>query len=216
MGPDALLSSAPRPEPSEVPELLLAELRHRVSNNMQMILSFIAHEEAATDVPEVKAALSKVAARVKALAASHDALQRLALTDILDVSELLAKIAAGVVDLHAGRCTLEVKAGPLLLTAQRAMHLGVIVNELITNSCKYAYPAGQSGPIHLSIAQDPAGGGQIVVRDSGVGFSTETLTGDRKKLGLRLIKRLAGHAGIKIEAFNDGGAVARLTFAPGA
>lgn len=187
--------------------LLLREVNHRVSNSLQLIVSLTRLQEGTLEDPGAREALAQMRARVVAVAQVHrrlytsDDVRVVALPDYL--RGLLEEIGRSV-----GADGIELHAEPLEVPTDRAVSLGVIVTELVTNALKYAYPDGR-GPIRVWV-KVREGQGRILVEDDGVGVVTKTGTG----LGRRIVDALAASLGGAVEQVKrDGGTSIRVRFA---
>jgi two-component sensor histidine kinase/CheY-like chemotaxis protein len=185
-------------------EVLLREVNHRVGNSLQIIASLL-HLQAASADDDVKAALTNAMGRVAAVAqvhrklyTSHD-VQRVMLDQYLEgLLEDLRRSAEGE------RLTqLTLKAEPMEIDPDRAVAVGIIVNELVINAVKYAYPEA-SGPIHveLSRADDDV---VISVVDQGVGLQAVPAPGSTG-MGRRIVEAMAAKldADIKLDSGPSG------------
>jgi len=189
-------------------EVLLREVNHRVGNSLQIIASLLHLQANSSTEDDVKAALTNAMGRVAAVAqvhrrlyTSHD-LKSVLLNQYLDaLMEDLRRSAEGN---RMSRLTL--KAGPIEIDPDRAVAIGIIVNELVMNAVKYAYPDG-AGPIHVDLH---AQGDDLVlsIADDGVGLNAKsdprsTGMGQRivTAMALKLeadVERDPAHAGTKI------------------
>jgi two-component sensor histidine kinase len=176
-------------------EVLLREVNHRVGNSLQIIASLL-HLQASTSAQEdVKAALTNAMGRVAAVAqvhrrlyTSHD-LKSVLLNQYLDA--LLEDLRRSAEGNKMSRLTL--KAEPIEIDPDRAVAIGIIVNELVMNAVKYAYPDG-AGPIHVELK---AQGDDLLlsIADDGVGLNVKT---DPRSTGMgqRIVSAMAS----KLEA----------------
>jgi two-component sensor histidine kinase len=189
-------------------EVLLREVNHRVGNSLQIIASLLTLQANASTQDDVKAALTNAMGRVAAVAqvhrrlyTSHD-LKSVLLNQYLDA--LLEDLRRSTESNRMSRLTL--RAEPIEIDPDRAVAIGIIVNELVMNAVKYAYPDG-AGPIHVAL---DAEGDDIVmsIADDGVGLKARadprsTGMGQRivsamaAKLEAR-VERDAAHAGTRI------------------
>ncbi|HYZ33084.1 MAG TPA: histidine kinase dimerization/phosphoacceptor domain -containing protein, partial [Crenalkalicoccus sp.] len=169
--------------------VLLREVNHRVANSLQLISSLARMQESAITDPGARHALSEMRNRIAAVAQVH---RRLYTSD--DVrSVALDGYLAGLLDeiaRSAGAPPIELCAEPLRVPPDRAVSLGVIVSELVTNAMKYAYPGG-SGPIRVRLTSE-AGAALLEVVDEGVGLGNG---GSGSGLGGRVVAALAGALG---------------------
>src|SRR5215472_12127306 len=149
-------------------ELLLREVNHRVGNSLQIIASLLHLQASTSTQDDVKAALTNAMGRVAAVAQVHrrlytsQDLKSVVLNQYLDA--LLDDLRRSTEGERMSRLTL--KAEPIEIDPDRAVAVGIIVNELVMNAVKYAYP-DDAGPIHVELRGD---GGDIVlsISDDGV------------------------------------------------
>jgi len=181
-------------------EALLHEVNHRVANSLQLVSAFIHLQARALTDPAAKAALADTQARITAIAQVH---RRLYTSDDVAGVAMDDYLAALIAELEATWSTpqsprlLRLAAAPLRLTTDRAVSLGVIVNELVSNACKYAYPAGIAGEIRIALARDD-GHFSLVVEDDGGGMAaiaSPTGTG----IGTKLIGAMAASLGATLD-----------------
>jgi two-component sensor histidine kinase len=170
-------------------ELLLREVNHRVGNSLQIIASLL-HLQASSADEHVKAALTNAMGRVAAVAqvhrklyTSHD-VQRVMLDQYLE--SLLEDLRRSAEGQKLTQLTLQ--AEPIEIDPDRAVAIGIVVNELVINALKYAYPDG-SGPIHVEVSRTGDQIGLAVV-DKGIGFSATPAPGSTG-LGRRIVDALA-------------------------
>jgi len=176
-------------------EVLLREVNHRVGNSLQIIASLLHLQANSATQDDVKAALTNAMGRVAAVAqvhrrlyTSHD-LKSVLLNQYLDA--LLEDLRRSAEGNRMSRLTL--KADPVEIDPDRAVAIGIIVNELVMNAVKYAYPDG-AGPIHVELG---AQGDDLVlsIADDGVGLNVKT---DPRSTGMgqRIVTAMAS----KLEA----------------
>ena len=196
-------------------ELLVREVHHRVSNSLQMVLSFVAMQAKQSDAPEVRAALDDIQNRIKAISKVH---QRLYTRDDLTTIDLDAYLGNLVEDLReslpAG-VTIELASAPVMVSPDTAVSVGVIVNELVSNAAKYAFDPGRKGQIEVRLESETAGGFAVTVEDDGSGFDTRDApvgTG----LGTRIVDAIARSLGTTVQAIDKtGGTALRLSVKSG-
>lgn len=196
-------------------ELLVREVHHRVSNSLQMVLSFVAMQAKQSVAPEVRAALDDIQNRIKAISKVH---QRLYTRDDLTTIDLDAYLGNLVEDLRESlpeAVTIELASEPVMVSPDTAVSVGVIVNELVSNAAKYAFDPGQKGQITVGLESEPAGGFAVTVDDNGSGFDTKDApvgTG----LGTRIVDAIARSLGTKVQVMDKaGGTALRLSVKSG-
>ena len=156
--------------------VLLREVNHRVANSLQLIISLI--ELQARRVPDeaARAILRQAAERVEAVTLVH---RRLYTGNDVAFVEMDSYLAGLVEELgravHGGHpVRVELYAAPVRLETDRAVALGLVVNELVTNALKYAYPPGMHGTVRVTLECTADGGVRLAVEDDGVGYLPET------------------------------------------
>ncbi|MBV1800312.1 DUF4118 domain-containing protein [Siccirubricoccus sp. G192] len=202
-------------------DLLLLEFGHRVKNDLARIGATLSMQEAGTS-PETAAALRAVSERVRVLARVHDRLARRDGHVMVDMQEFLHDLVA---DLRANLTDvtpvgLFIEAERHSLPVSRAGAVGLIVNELVTNALKHAFPEDRAGGVRIGFWRE----GQdllLTVADDGVGFPNMPAEevprefGRRGGMGRRLIRALAAQLGGRIEttkASEAGGVLHILRF----
>ena len=189
-------------------EMLLREVNHRVGNSLQIIASLLHLQANSSTQDDVKAALTNAMGRVAAVAqvhrrlyTSHD-LKSVLLNQYLDA--LLEDLRRSAASNRMSRLTL--KAEPVEIDPDRAVAIGIIVNELVMNAVKYAYPDG-AGPIHV-ILHAQGDDLLLAIADDGVGLNVK-LDPRSTGMGQRIVSAMAskleasverdpGHAGTRI------------------
>jgi two-component sensor histidine kinase len=191
---------------------LMAEANHRIANSLAVLSALVKRQAVELDDArplsrsEVRRLLDDVRGRVDAVARLHRTLSSPAAGTSLELggylhdlaSELVSSLSSpNAVSLHF-MCELGCRLEPA-----RALYVGLIVCELITNSLKYAHPAGVHGEIMVRCRREPAGL-MIDVSDDGVGLPENFDIGCKGSSGLDLMRSLAQQIGATL-VFEDGG-----------
>lgn len=199
-------------ELQEHQQVLLAELNHRVKNNLQLIISFLQLSKIRADGQEAKDLLQAAIGRIKGVGAIQDELHK-NVSGMIDLGEYLPSLARTALTVESnGSATLLAETQSVRVPFQTASNLGLIVNELVTNSIKHAGAAAQ-GTVILRVAKIDAGAVEISVADRGPGFSADTPTDSSPAVarGHGLIDALTRRCGGTLVRENRGGAVVRIT-----
>ena len=204
----------------EEKEVLLREIHHRVKNNLAIISGLFYLESTTTDHPEALRVLAESRARIQSMALVHEFLyrsDRLSAVDFAEYATQLARQLLGSMQIGERAAALELDTSPLSLPVDTAIPLGLILNEILTNSLKHAFPPGRmpaAPAIRLSLQMDAEGVCTLSAADNGVGI-TGIDPQQGKTLGLRLMRSLAQQvsAAIHFEGLSPGTRV-RLTFKP--
>ena len=155
----------------------LAEMSHRVKNDLQLVTSLLRAEAERQRNPAARAALGRAGARVEAVARVHDLLCRGDGSGTVAVDRYLRETCAGLAELLGvdGRHrALVVRAEAAVLPADTARSLGLVVNELVTNAFRHAFAADGPGTVRVELGRDAGGRLRLGVADEGRGCPTGT------------------------------------------
>jgi two-component sensor histidine kinase len=171
-------------------EMLLRELQHRMKNNLQVIVSFLALQRRQTQNEEARERIAAVMDRVLAIGLAHDQLSFKESATSVDMHDYLNALCANI-DPHRPEVSITVEVDAAHIPLDRAVPIGLIVNELLTNAIKYAFD-DEGGIIGVALRVDEAiGEAELSVRDNGRGMG-----GARPgAFGLRLVESLSGQLG---------------------
>ncbi|MCG2812604.1 MAG: PAS domain S-box protein [Candidatus Aminicenantes bacterium] len=201
-------------------ELLLKEVHHRVKNNLMTIIGLIKMQEMKANNEMFNPLLQELEGRIRSMALAHESLHKsedLARIDLQNYIETLtAHIRAqfgAERDIH-----FSVQAVGVEVDLDFGVPCGLILNELIANACKHAFPAGKTrsgkGDCEISITMKRKGGACILtVADNGVGLPAGLNWEKSESLGLQLIKMLSQQLNGSIEVDRSAGTTFRLRFA---
>jgi len=175
--------------------LLTREMSHRVKNSLTSVVGLLRVQARSAVSQNVKNALEDASLRVETIAQVHDHLWRsshVGFVELIDFMSEFCKKLKGTTGGHALHC----HADPMLLSADHAIPLGLLVNELVTNAVKYAYPAGV-GVIEVT-AREINGYLQVEISDQGIGLPEGfDIDQPRPSLGFKvitgLVRQLQGH-----------------------
>ena len=174
-------------------EVLLKEIHHRVKNNMQVISSLLSLQAGYIADNQVRSIFSESRDRVKSMALIHEKLYNSVNLARINFSEYTRSLAAGIFrsyNTSPPRIRLEIAIDELFFGVDTAIPCGLILNELISNCLKHAFPEERNGVVSISMAAEDGGGMRLVVGDDGVGFPAGLDFRTVGSLGLRLVNML--------------------------
>ncbi|MDH4162270.1 MAG: PAS domain S-box protein [Nitrospirota bacterium] len=188
-------------------EILLREVYHRVKNNLQVVASMLYLQSGTLEDPEALRTFLESRDRVMAMSLVHEQLYRSENFAQIDFSGYLRRLVVSLSQTHETACRsveMIVTTGDLPhLSIDQAVPCGLIVNELVQNAMKHAFPSGRRGKVVVEAAGRTDGLIEFSVSDDGAGFSA--LPTDRS-LGMQLVQSLVRQLGGVLEAKNKGGA----------
>ena len=154
-------------------ELLLREIHHRVKNNLEVVSSLLALQSAQIDDAQTKDAMQESQNRVQSIGIVHQKLYQGTNLGGIEMKDYFINLSESILDSFGAekRVTIECAMEQLDVDIDTAVPLGLIVNELLTNTLKYAFPEGQAGKVQIKLHKQKDGMLQLEVSDNGVGKS---------------------------------------------
>lgn len=174
-------------------EVLLKEIHHRVKNNLQVITSLLRLQGRYIEDVESKALFTNCQYRIKSMALIHEMLYKSEDVSKINFSEYVEILILELIISMKGiehNIVFKINAPKINLNLDTAIPLGLLLNEIITNSLKYGIVNDSNGIISLKISEHNNNNFEVLVGDDGVGFPYEINFKNTKTLGLKLINRL--------------------------
>jgi len=191
-------------------EVLLAEVHHRVKNNLQVISSLIQMQARRVGDQAAAAALSECRGRVNAIALIHEKLYEEKDVSKLGFGSYVRSLVDGIVraaHVPTQLIRLDVAVPDVPVPVERAIPCGLLLNELVTNALEHAFPDGRTGTLRVELREET--GGQVVlgVSDDGIGLPAGLEPAQSPSLGLRLVAALSSQlkAKLRVERRTSGG-----------
>jgi two-component sensor histidine kinase len=174
-------------------EILLAEVNHRVANSLALVAALIRMQVSSSPEAAVKAALSETQARITAIAGMHRSLYTSDDVRVVEMHRYLSTLVSelvGTMEKTGFNRAIVTRFDRIDIPSDRAVSVGMILTELLTNAIKYAYPLGEGGEIRVVFSRTSHLEAVLVVEDDGIGFDNAAApvgTG----LGSRIVSSMA-------------------------
>jgi PAS domain S-box-containing protein len=200
-------------------EALLKEIHHRVKNNLQVVSSLLGLQSRGVADAETRRMFQESQNRVHSMALLHETLYESEDLSQVNFPEYVAQLAQHLFRSYGvggNRIRLRAEVEGLRLNMDMAVPCGLIINELVSNSLKYAFSDGRSGEICIEFHRDSNNQGTLLVADNGTGLPAGLDPATVRSLGLRLVRTLSEQLGVALEIRSENGTRVQLTFPPGA
>jgi len=189
-------------------EVLLKEIHHRVKNNLQIISSLLELQSGSVTDPKAHEVFRECRGRVKSMALIHERLYQSKDISRIDLAEyvecLLASLRSSYLA-NPDRVSIRTRINNVFLTIDAAIPCGLIINELVSNALKYAFPDGERGEIEVELRSEPGNVLILSIRDNGVGLPEAVDVWNTETLGLQLVNLLTHQHSGEIELRRTGG-----------
>jgi two-component sensor histidine kinase len=189
-------------------QTLMKEIHHRVKNNLQVISSLLDLQSQTIENSQASEAIKEGKNRVQSMALIHQNLYGDRSIQKINVKEYICSLCQGLIDSYhiaPGSIAVETDVDDLDLDVDTVIPLGLILNELISNSLKHAFKNGQPGVIEIALKQKD-NSLFLKVKDNGKGFSVIAASAPSSSFGMKLIKAFATKLKAKMELYNEEGA----------
>jgi two-component sensor histidine kinase len=198
----------------EQKEWLLKEVHHRVKNNLQIIISLLQSQGRYLSDEAALNAINQSKHRVRAMALIHQKLYRSDNLSTIDVPEYLREVVEQLAESFDAthRVSFDYQLEPLELDVVQAVPLGLILNEAVTNTLKYAFPNGRSGTVRLSLRHREGQHYELVVEDDGVGLASGLTLERSHSMGAKIMRGLSKQLEGTLQVESQGGVRVTVTF----
>lgn len=184
---------------AEERQMLIREVHHRVKNDLQFISSMLNMQERRLGDAAAAGALEDCRGRIQTIALIHESMYQSHDLVSLPLSKDIRSLAASVVRVSSappGAVSLEIETpDDITVDVDRAIPCGLILNELMTNALKHAFPGGRSGTLRVVLRREGEDRAALIVEDDGVGMPPETDPPARDSMGFRLVRAFAEQLG---------------------
>jgi two-component sensor histidine kinase len=195
-------------------EILVSEINHRVKNSLQVATSLLSLQADNLKDPGGQVILRESEGRLRAMAAVHSRLHLQNGKALIDfdshLRETLPPVARALGD--PSRISLQIDSSRVFLNSETAVPCALIVNELVTNALKHAFPKGRKGAITVNLVEHENGCFLLTVSDDGIGFPQGLDFREAPSLGLRIVNGLTQQVQGTIEMEQNCGTIFRIKF----
>jgi len=196
-------------------EVLLREIHHRVKNNLQVIYSLLRLQSKLVTDPKASALFKDSQARVKAMALVHETLwqsKNLSRIDMSEYSRTLTRRLFESYGISSDTLGLNLNIAPVSFSMETAVSCGQLINELVSNCLKHAFPNGRTGDVTVELLSNGNDTYLLTVSDNGVGLPPDFEVGKAESLGWQLVPMLVEQLNGTFELQESAGTTVRLTF----
>jgi two-component sensor histidine kinase len=180
----------------EEKEILLREVHHRVKNNLQAIIALLQMRGSQVGDDDVRQFLKELEGQARTMSLIYEQLYQSEYLSRIDMGPYIQKLTDYLLDSYSGSryLTLKLDIDPIYMDVARAMPCGLIINELVTNALKHAFPPGFDGTMTLWVTlHQKENTYHLSVRDNGVGLLSNLDWQTTETLGIRLVNLWATH-----------------------
>lgn len=199
-------------------QVLLQEVYHRVKNNLQLIQSMLQMQQRRLNNPEAVQALRESWNRVMAISLVHEILYQsdnLAQINLKEYVPILVQHIAASYHSTAPTVVVKTEVNSIIVPMKTAICCGLILNELVTNAMKYAFPDGRAGQVGVELfiaSSEPKHPITLIVRDNGIGLPNPIHLSTSKTLGLNLVQDFVDQLRGSMTVESSQGSLFRITF----
>ncbi len=196
-------------------EVLLREIHHRVKNNLQVICSLLSMQSQTITHPGTLEVPRESQDRVQSMAMIHELLYdsaSLSDIDFADYAGLLASELSSSHGLNRSHVRLALQVQPIRFCLDQAVPCGLILNELVSNAFKHAYPGQAAGEIRIGLHRDDSSQVHLSVSDDGIGLPAGFDWAQSRSLGLRIVSILARQLGGTMNVLSEQGSAFEVVF----
>jgi PAS domain S-box-containing protein len=200
-------------ENSRQKEYLLREIHNRVKNNFAILISLMNMQRDQSSSPELCGSLTDLQLRVRTMSLVHEQLYQTREISAIPFDNYLHHLALIISSsFNNSRIRLVTEIVPCKVAIEMALPLGLIINELITNAYKYAFPGERTGNIWIRLLPENSEKFCVSICDDGVGLPSDFTMISTKSMGSQIVGILVEQIEAKIEICNNGGACFRILF----
>lgn len=196
-------------------EVLLRELHHRVKNNVQVMSSLLKLQTRHVENPRMQEMIKGYLARIRSMGLIHEKLYQskdLARINLAQYVRGLAVYLFHSFGINANAIELKIEAEDIFMDINKAIPLGLIINEIVSNSLKHGFPGNRKGEVFISIQSAAKGKRMLTIKDTGIGIPKNVDLKNLKSLGLQLVNDLINQIDGTLEVIREKGTIFKIRF----
>jgi two-component sensor histidine kinase len=196
-------------------EVLLQEVHHRVKNNLQIMSSLVKLQSHHIKDPYMLEILRESENRIRSMAIVHTKLYNSKNYEELDFADYVRSLTESFYTTYGmklNKINIRIEIKDIILNIDTAIPCGLIINELVSNCIKYAFPDKREGMITISMSTNKNGSYTLIVKDNGVGLPEGFNVHTSKTLGIELVTLLTSQLNGTLEIATNGGAEFKIIF----
>ena len=198
---------------SDQKEVLLREIHHRVKNNLSIVISLLTFQLNENQNPVIKRSLIDIQTRIRAMALIHEHLYRSENLDKIPLAGYISSLVQMVMSTFSGhKVMLSTNLEPIESSIETALPVGLIINELLTNAFKYAFPDRPDGTITIELIKSEDDYCIVSVADDGIGLPVNCSPDNTSSLGLYIVKLLTEQMDGTLNILRDNGSKFEIRF----
>ncbi|HFA50061.1 MAG TPA: tetratricopeptide repeat protein [Bacteroidetes bacterium] len=193
-------------------EVLLKEIHHRVKNNLQVISSLLNLQSRSIIDEQAKAAIKEGQNRVKSMGLIHQSLYQTDIANGMEIGDYIGQLGKSLFDsynIKEDKIKFAINAAPLRLDVDTLIPIGLILNELLSNALKHAFPDGREGEIKVNF-EKKENALLLQVKDNGVGMSITNPDKNKNSFGMQLIKAFSKKLNANMEVVEKNGTLVNV------
>lgn len=197
----------------EQKEVLLREIHHRVKNNLAIVISLLNFQLNNNSNEELTRIIIDIQMRIRSMALIHEHLYRSENLDRIPLANYIESLSVIIMTAFSGhRIHMIHDLDPIDVSIETAVPMGLIINELLTNAFKYAFPKGAPGEIHIRLKKEDGEQCFLVVEDNGIGLPEDPSMDSEKSLGFYIVRILVEQLAGNIKIVREKGTSFQIRF----
>jgi PAS domain S-box-containing protein len=197
----------------EQKEVLLREIHHRVKNNLAIVISLLNFQLNNNSNEELTRIIIDIQMRIRSMALIHEYLYRSENLDRIPLANYIESLSVIIMTAFSGhRIHMIHDLDPIDVSIETAVPMGLIINELLTNAFKYAFPKGAPGEIHIRLKKEDGEQCFLVVEDNGIGLPEDPSMDSEKSLGFYIVRILVEQLAGNIKIVREKGTSFQIRF----